>query len=114
MFQVINPALGSPQITVQQTQADWAKFLGRDGGTVPGMRPGYKVEAYDGIFGQATFILAYGVASNVIGAAVRIGAGYATTLAAASGAGPYRFAATCRPTPTRRRCPGTASRASAR
>lgn len=84
MFQVINPALGSPQITVQQTQADWAKFLGRDGGTVPLMRPGYKVEAYDGIFGQATFMLAYGVASNVIGAAVRIGAGYATTLAAAS------------------------------
>lgn len=84
MFRIVNPALGSPQITVQQTQADWAKFLGRDGGTVPLMRPGYTVEAYDEVFGSATFVLAYGVASNTVGAAVRIGAGYATTLVAAS------------------------------
>lgn len=78
--------LGQPQVPVTLTAADWAKFLGRDGTTVPlpMMYPGMKVEAYDPVYGWAEFVLAYGVASLQIGDAVRIGAGYATTRTVAS------------------------------
>lgn len=89
MFLITSTLLGKPQITVQQTTADWLKFLGRDGqsGTPPMMRPGQIVEAYDGVFGTATFVLAYGVASLQIGDAVVFKAGWTTvrTVAASRG-----------------------------
>lgn len=78
--------LGQPQAPVALTSADWARFLGRDGTTVPipMMYPGMKLEAYDPSYGAAEFVLAYGVAGLQIGDAVRIGGGYATTRTVAS------------------------------
>lgn len=75
------PGLGKPQIPVTVTTADWLKFLGRDGqsGTPPLPQPGQVVQGYDNIWGNAEFILAYGVASLQIGDAVMIGANLATT-----------------------------------
>ena len=70
MFKIISTTLGMPQITVQQTQSDWKKFLGMDSGysgTIPMMKPGTIVDAVDDVFGVARFILAYGVASLQIG-----------------------------------------------
>lgn len=90
MFKIISDTLGMPQITVQQTQSDWKKFLGMDSGysgTIPMMKPGTIVDAVDDVFGVARFILAYGVASLQIGDVVSIGAGYATTRLAAAGKG---------------------------
>lgn len=90
MFKIISNTLGMPQITVQQTQSDWKKFLGMDSsysGTIPMMKPGTIVEAVDDVFGVARFLLAYGVASLQIGDVVSIGAGYATTRLAAAGKG---------------------------
>lgn len=87
MFIVTSNVLGKPQITVQQTVADWRKFLGWESGTPPMMRPGQTVEAYDRIFGVATFVLAYGVASLQIGDAVAFKSGWTTvrTVAATRG-----------------------------
>ena len=81
--------LGQPQAPVALTAADWAKFLGRDGTTVPMpmMYPGQKLEAYDPAYGWAEFVLAYGVAGLQVGDAVRIGGGYATTRAVAGSRG---------------------------
>lgn len=87
MFIVTSNILGKPQITVQQTVADWKKFLGWESGTPALMRPGQVVEAMDGVFGTAQFVLAYGVASLAIGDAVAFKAGWATvrTVAATRG-----------------------------
>lgn len=87
MYRVTSNIIGVPQIVVQQTQAAWAAFLGSSASSVPGMQPGMKVTAADRIFGEATFILAYGVASLQVGDAVTIGAGYATTRTVAASRG---------------------------
>lgn len=85
MFTISSPKLGVPQITVQQTQADWKKFLGMDSGAADlTLRPGKRVHAYDRIFGEAEFVLAYGVASNTIGAVCRINSDWSVTLCAAA------------------------------
>ncbi len=85
-YRTAQNVLGQPQASVTLTSADWAKFLGRDGTSVPVpmMYPGMKLEAYDPVYGWAEFICAYGVASLQIGDAVRIGGGYATTRTVAS------------------------------
>jgi hypothetical protein len=85
MYEHSTNILGQPQAVVTVTLADWAKFLGRDssGFTGPLPRPGQRLIAQDGIYGEAEFVLAYGVASLAIGEAVRIGADYAVTRAAA-------------------------------
>lgn len=75
-------SLGVPPVPVVLTTADWQRFLGRDSasaGTAQLPYPGQIVTAVDPIFGEAAFMLAYGVASLQIGDAVMIGAGYATT-----------------------------------
>lgn len=89
MFSVTSNVLGTPQIVVQQTQADWKKFLGQDSTapSVPLMKPGFTIEAFDGVFGLSTFVLAFGVASLAIGDVVTIGAGYATTRLTAAARG---------------------------
>lgn len=88
MFRVVSNILGVPQIGVQQTQADWKKFLGYEGSaTIPLMRPGTIVEAWDGIFGVSKFMLAYGVASLAIGDAVVIQHSHATTRTVAASRG---------------------------
>lgn len=76
--------LGRPQVPVVLTSDDWAKFLGATAAPTPFMYPGGRVIAYDPIFGEAEFVLAYGVASLQIGDAVRIGLNYATTRTVAS------------------------------
>jgi hypothetical protein len=73
--------LGRPQVPVQITQADWKKFLGQDS-SAPSVvlpHPGMTLTAFDPIYGESEFVLAYGVASLAVGDAVRIGDGYATT-----------------------------------
>ena len=88
MFRIQSQVLGVPQIGVQQTQADWKKFLGYEGSsTIPTMRPGTIVEAWDGIFGVSRFMLAYGVASLAIGDAVVIQNAFATTRTVAASRG---------------------------
>lgn len=89
MFNITSQKLGSPQIVVQQTQADWKKFLGQDSSapSVPLMHPGYTVEAWDSVYGLSQFMLAFGVASLAIGDAVVIRAGYATVRGVAAGRG---------------------------
>lgn len=90
MFAIESHRLGMPQIVVQQTTSDWKKFLGRDTtdpATVPMMQAGMVVEAYDAVFGWASFILAFGVAGLQIGDAVTVGAGYATTRTVAASRG---------------------------
>lgn len=82
--------LGVPPTIVSLTLADWQKYLGRDpasAGTVQLPYPGQVVTALDPIFGEAAFVLAYGVAGLQIGDAVMIGANYAATrmLAATKG-----------------------------
>jgi len=74
--------LGTPPTPIVLTTSDWQKFLGRDSasaGTIQLPYPGQVVVGVDPIFGEASFILAFGVASLQIGDAVMIGAGYATT-----------------------------------
>lgn len=84
MFMTSGNVLGKPQATVQLTQADWIKFLGSSATSVPLPYPGQRLIATDPIYGEAEFVLAYGVASLAIGDAVRIGGGYATTRTVAS------------------------------
>jgi hypothetical protein len=79
MFQAVDNVLGNPQITVTQTSALWKEFLGTTASSPPLMRAGTRVRAYDGVYGMAEFVLAYGVASLAIGDVVRFGAGWATT-----------------------------------
>lgn len=73
--------IGKPPVPVSVTVADWRKFLGQDGqSTTPPLPfPGQRLIATDLVWGEAMFILAFGVASLAIGDAVRIGGGYATT-----------------------------------
>lgn len=81
MFKSSTNILGQPPTLVQVTQADWKKFLGQDSTSpnVPLPYPGQHLVATDVVFGEAEFVLAYGVASLAIGDAVRIGDAYATT-----------------------------------
>lgn len=83
MYRITTNILGKPQTPVAITVADWVKFLGQAGSTAPLPYPGQIIRATDGIYGDAEFILAYGVASLAIGDAVRIGDAYATTRAIA-------------------------------
>ena len=74
--------LGVPPTPIVLTTADWQKFLGRDtasAGTVQLPYAGQVVIATDPIYGEAAFMLAFGVAGLQIGDAVMIGAAYATT-----------------------------------
>ena len=74
--------LGVPPAPVTITTSDWQKFLGQPAGgatAVPLPYPGQIVVAVDPIFGEAGFILAYGVAGLQIGDSVMIGPVYATT-----------------------------------
>ena len=76
--------LGIPPTPIAITSADWRTFLGRDSAsmsTLPFPQYGDKIRATDPIYGEATFVLAYGVAGLQIGDAVVIGAGYTTTRA---------------------------------
>lgn len=81
--------LGQPQVPVQITQADWKKFLGQDS-SAPSVAlpyPGQHLIATDPIYGEAEFVLAFGVASLAIGDAVVIGNLYATTRTVAGSRG---------------------------
>jgi hypothetical protein len=83
-FKATSPRLGLPQVEVTMTSTDWAAFLGTTASSPPMMRPGTRLIAFDEIYGESEFILAYGVASLAARDAVRIGAGYATTRTVAS------------------------------
>jgi hypothetical protein len=92
MFTVVENILGVPQLTVQITQADWKKFLGLDS-SAPNLnssilgRVGTIVRAWDAIYGESVFMLAFGVASLQVGDAVTWTAGYTSirTVAASKG-----------------------------
>lgn len=82
--------LGVPPVIVSLTTADWQKFLGRDTASanlVPLPYPGQVVRAVDPLYGEAEFVLAYGVAGLQIGDAVLLGAAYATTRVVAGSKG---------------------------
>lgn len=84
-FKVTSHRLGVPQIVVSQTQAGFKQFLGRDSGSADvTFLPGQTVSAYDRLYGESRFILAYGVGSNAIGAMCRINNDWSTTLCAAA------------------------------
>jgi hypothetical protein len=83
-FKTSSPRLGLPQANVVLTTTDWATFLGTTQTSPPLMRPGTRLIAFDEVYGECEFILAYGVASLAARDAVRIGAGYATTRTVAS------------------------------
>lgn len=79
------PILGQPPVPVTVTVSDWRKFLGQDGqtSTPPLPYPGQTFVASDPIYGEAEFVLAFGVAGLLLGDCIRIGGGYATTRAVA-------------------------------
>lgn len=87
MFYNTLNVLGIPPTPITLTTADWQKFLGRDAasaGTTPLPIPGDTVRATDPIYGECSFMLAYGVAGLQVGDTVLIGASYATTRAVAA------------------------------
>lgn len=86
MYLTSGNVLGKSQVPVTITVAEWAKFLGRDG-TPPLPYPGKTLVATDAIFGEAEFVLAFGVAGLLAGDAVRIAGNYATKRAVAGDRG---------------------------
>lgn len=89
MFTHTTDTLGQPQVSVVATSADWNKFLGRDTGAAspPFLRAGQQLTARDGIFGQAVFVLAFGLAALTLGEAVVIRSDYSVVRAVAGSRG---------------------------
>jgi hypothetical protein len=87
MYLTSGNVLGKPQVPVQITLADWAKFLGSSSATPPLPYAGQALVATDAIYGEAEFVLAFGVAGLLVGDAVRIGGNYATKRAVAGDRG---------------------------
>lgn len=84
-FMTSSNILGFPQVNVQVTQADWKKFLGQDSSapSVPLPFPGQIMEATDPLYGQSTFVLAFGLASLAVGDFVTIRNNYSVVRSAA-------------------------------
>lgn len=119
-FKCTSPQLGRPQAEVTLTSTDWATFLGSTASSPPLMRPGTRMLAYDEIYGESEFILAYGVASLARFDAVRIAASYATTRAVAGVRGAFGISMSANTSTTalswfcvRGMCPATVAAATA-
>ncbi len=89
MYQTSSNVLGQVPTPVQITPADWRKFLGQDGQSTTPPLPyaGQKLFATDPIFGEAEFILAFGLAGLQVGEMVVIRSNYAVVRAVAGSRG---------------------------
>lgn len=81
--------LGQPAVPVQITQADWKKFLGQDSSAPSVALPyaGQHLVATDAIYGEATFVLAFGLAGLQVGEMVVLRSNYAVVRAVAGSRG---------------------------